>query len=132
MVKKKHSTFGGKADIVCASCYGMKYTFTLRDGLRWHDGQPVLSEDCVESLKRGGARLAAAAIVTRQRLESIGFKVILKAMSWWSAADVSNPAVHFGVSGAGPRAWFGWPDLPQLDNLVTDWCARLIATEATS
>src|ERR1700730_8891672 len=25
---------------------GMKYTFTLRDGLRWHDGQPVLSEDC--------------------------------------------------------------------------------------
>src|SRR5437016_10877740 len=33
---------------------GMKYTFTLRDGLRWHDGQPVLSEDCVESLKRWG------------------------------------------------------------------------------
>jgi peptide/nickel transport system substrate-binding protein len=31
---------------------GMTYTFTLRDGLRWHDGQPVLSEDCVESLKR--------------------------------------------------------------------------------
>jgi peptide/nickel transport system substrate-binding protein len=31
-----------------------KYTFTLRDGLRWHDGQPVLSEDCVESLKRWG------------------------------------------------------------------------------
>ena len=89
--------------------------------------------------------LNAAAIVTRQRLESIGFKVILKAMdwstslvvrarkeppekggwnllhTWWSAADVSNPAVHFGVSGAGPRAWFGWPDIPQLDKLVTDW-----------
>jgi peptide/nickel transport system substrate-binding protein len=31
---------------------GMKYSFTLRDGLRWHDGKPVLSEDCVESLKR--------------------------------------------------------------------------------
>src|SRR5215813_8015273 len=30
---------------------GMKYTFTLRDGLRWHDGQLVESEDCVESLK---------------------------------------------------------------------------------
>jgi peptide/nickel transport system substrate-binding protein len=36
------------------STNGMKYTFTLRDGLRWHDGQPVLSEDCVESLKRWG------------------------------------------------------------------------------
>src|SRR6266853_2453903 len=35
---------------------GMKYKFTLRDDLRWHDGQPVLSEDCVESLKRWGKR----------------------------------------------------------------------------
>jgi peptide/nickel transport system substrate-binding protein len=35
---------------------GMKYTFTLRAGLRWHDGQPVRSEDCVESIKRWGKR----------------------------------------------------------------------------
>jgi peptide/nickel transport system substrate-binding protein len=28
------------------------YTFTLRDGLRWHDGAPVTAEDCVASLKR--------------------------------------------------------------------------------
>jgi peptide/nickel transport system substrate-binding protein len=35
---------------------GMKYSFTLRDGLRWHDGQPVLSEDCTESLKRWGTK----------------------------------------------------------------------------
>ena len=87
----------------------------------------------------------AAAIVTRQRLESIGFKVILKGMdwstnlvvrarkeppdkggwnllhTWWLAADVSNPAVHFGVSGAGTRAWFGWPDIPELEKLVADW-----------
>jgi peptide/nickel transport system substrate-binding protein len=41
-------------DRTVASPDGMKYTFTLRDGLRWHDGQPVLSEDCVESLKRWG------------------------------------------------------------------------------
>ena len=34
----------------------MKYTFTLRDGLRWHDGQPVEAEDCVESLKRWGRK----------------------------------------------------------------------------
>jgi peptide/nickel transport system substrate-binding protein len=25
------------------------------------------------------------------------------------------------VSGAGPRAWFGWPDVPQLEKLVTEW-----------
>jgi peptide/nickel transport system substrate-binding protein len=89
--------------------------------------------------------LNAAGIVALRRLESIGFKVILKAMDWstnlvvrarkeppgkggwnllhtfWGAADVANPAVHFGVSGAGPNAWFGWPDIPQLEKLITDW-----------
>ena len=28
------------------------YTFTLRDGLKWHDGAPVKAEDCVASIKR--------------------------------------------------------------------------------
>ena len=28
------------------------YTFTLRDGLLWHDGKPVTSEDCIASIKR--------------------------------------------------------------------------------
>jgi peptide/nickel transport system substrate-binding protein len=87
----------------------------------------------------------AAALVTRSRLELIGFNVILKPMDWstnltvrarkeppekggwnmlhtyWTAADVVNPAVHFAASGAGQEAWFGWPDIPQLDKLTTDW-----------
>jgi len=89
--------------------------------------------------------LKAAGIVTQRRLESIGFKVTLKEMdwstnlvvrarkeppekggwnllhTWWQGSEVIDPAVHFGLSGAGPGAWFGWPDLPQLDKLVTDW-----------
>ena len=32
----------------------LTYTFTLRDGLKWHDGTPVTAEDCVVSLKRWG------------------------------------------------------------------------------
>src|ERR1700722_2684228 len=32
----------------------LTYTFTLRDGLKWHDGAPVTGEDCVDSLKRWG------------------------------------------------------------------------------
>jgi peptide/nickel transport system substrate-binding protein len=32
------------------------WTFTLRDGLEWHDGKPVTSEDCIASIKRWGAR----------------------------------------------------------------------------
>lgn len=30
----------------------LSYTFTLRDGLLWHDGTPVTAEDCLASLSR--------------------------------------------------------------------------------
>jgi peptide/nickel transport system substrate-binding protein len=105
-----------------------------------YDGQPVVVIQVTDR-----PFLNAAALVTRQRLESIGFKVILKPMdfstnlivrarkdppdkggwnllhTWWLAADVIDPAVHFGVSGAGPGAWFGWPDIPELEKLIADW-----------
>src|SRR6266478_2711329 len=32
------------------------YSFILRDGLKWHDGQPVRPADCVASLERWGKR----------------------------------------------------------------------------
>jgi peptide/nickel transport system substrate-binding protein len=105
-----------------------------------YDGRPVMVIHVTDiSLLNG------AALVTRELLQSIGFTVDLKAMdwstnlatrarkeppdkggwnvlhTWWMAADVINPAVHFGVSGAGPAAWFGWPDIPQLEKLITDW-----------
>ena len=34
----------------------LTWTFTLREGLEWHDGQPVTAADCVASIKRWGAR----------------------------------------------------------------------------
>ena len=34
----------------------LTYTFTLRDGLEWHDGKPVTAEDCVASIKRWAAK----------------------------------------------------------------------------
>jgi peptide/nickel transport system substrate-binding protein len=106
-----------------------------------YDGQPVVVLHVTDI-----PYLNAMAIVTRQRLESIGFKVVLKGMdwstmlvartrkeppdkggwnlfhTWWQAEDVVNPAVHFGmISGAGQRTWYGWPDVPQLEKLVIDW-----------
>jgi peptide/nickel transport system substrate-binding protein len=105
-----------------------------------YDGKPIVVLQVIDR-----PFLNAAAVVTRRRLESIGFKVILKAVDWstnlvvrarkdppdkggWNllhtwfhAADVINPAVHFGLSGAGPRAWFGWPEIPALEKLATDW-----------
>src|SRR5437870_9327038 len=32
------------------------YRFTLRDGLRWHNGQPVRAADCAASIERWGKR----------------------------------------------------------------------------
>ena len=34
----------------------LTYTMTLRDGLLWHDGTPVTSEDCIASIKRWAAK----------------------------------------------------------------------------
>ena len=85
------------------------------------------------------------ALVTRQRLESIGFNVQLRDMDWstsvevrsrkdppdkggwnirhtfFAATDVVNPAVHFGLLADGPAAWPGWPDIPQLERLINGW-----------
>jgi peptide/nickel transport system substrate-binding protein len=35
---------------------GLTYTITLREGLTFHDGEPVTAEDAVASIKRWGAR----------------------------------------------------------------------------
>ncbi len=34
----------------------LSYSFILRDGLKWHDGEPVRAADCVASLERWGKR----------------------------------------------------------------------------
>src|SRR5689334_20460755 len=34
----------------------LTYSFTLREGLKWHDGQPVRAADCIASLERWGKR----------------------------------------------------------------------------
>lgn len=45
------------------------YRFTLRDGLKWHDGAPVTAEDCVASLERWMARDAAGQLMKRMLTE---------------------------------------------------------------
>ena len=105
-----------------------------------YDGRPV-----VVIQQKDYPFLPRAAQVTRQRLESIGFKVELREMDWstslavrarkdppnkggwnivhtfFAATDVISPPVHFAISGAGSSAWAGWPDVPQVERLVTDW-----------
>ena len=45
-------------DTYTVSPDGRIYTFTLRPGLKWHDGTPVLASDCVASLQRWAKRNA--------------------------------------------------------------------------
>ena len=61
----------------------LTYTFTLRDGLKWHDGAPVTSEDCIASIKRWGARDAVgqkliASVQGFGVVDPRTFKLILK------------------------------------------------------
>jgi peptide/nickel transport system substrate-binding protein len=44
------------AESLVMSDDGLTATIKLRDGLGWHDGKPVTSEDCIASLKRWAAR----------------------------------------------------------------------------
>ena len=62
---------------------GMNYTFTLREGLKWHDGTPVTAQDCVASLKRWGAKdgmgqKLLAATATLETVDDKTFKLQLK------------------------------------------------------
>ena len=68
----------------------LTYTFTLRDGLAWHDGPPVTAEDCVASIKRWAAK------------DAIGQKM----MSFVAGIDaVNDQDLHHQAQGADrPRA----------------------------
>jgi len=46
----------------------LTYSFTLRPGLKWHDGQPVRAIDCVASIERWGKRDALG----QKLMEAVG------------------------------------------------------------
>jgi peptide/nickel transport system substrate-binding protein len=61
----------------------LTYTFTLRDGLEWHDGKPVTAADCVASIKRWGAKdsMGQKLLGATQELKVVNdktFQLILK------------------------------------------------------
>ena len=42
--------------------------------------------------------------------------------TWHAGADCANPAGYIAVRGTGEKAWFGWPDSPEVEKEV----ARLV------
>ncbi len=102
-----------------------------------YDGTPVVLMQPTDI-----AILSAFSLVTAQRLRDIGMKVEVQAMdwstltsrrakkepvdqggwnifhTWWIGGDITNPVVATGMSGGGKeKAWFGWPDDPELEKL---------------
>ena len=61
----------------------LSWTFVLRDGLKWHDGNPVTAEDCVASLKRWSVRdplgkMLMADTASLDAADARTFKLVLK------------------------------------------------------
>lgn len=65
------------------SADGLTWTFTLRDGLKWHDGAPVTAEDCVASLRRWSVRdplgkMLMADTAELAAVDARRFRIVLK------------------------------------------------------
>jgi len=52
--------------------------------------------------------------------------------SWHAGADCINPAAYTAIRANGDKAWFGWPDSPNVEKEVTNWFeAKSLADEKT-
>lgn len=83
----------------------LTYTFTLRDGLQWHDGEPVTAEDCVASLQRWGARDGAGQIMfdsveTLRAIDDKTFEIVL--------SEPFGPLIDL-LAKSGPNVAFMMP-----------------------
>jgi len=85
---------------------GKTYTFTLRDGLKWHDGAPVTSADCIASIKRWSqvdttGQMMMSMIDRIQVLDDQRFEIRLKE---------STSLLLEGLSQLNSRALFMMPE----------------------
>ena len=67
---------------------GLTYTFTLRDGLLFHDGEPVTAADAVASLERWGKRDSGGQLIfdVTESLEATDDKTVV-----WTLASPFGP-----------------------------------------
>jgi len=65
------------------SADGKTYTFTLRKGLKWHDGPSVKAEDCIASIKRWAeqdkmGQIMMTLVADMRAVDERTFRVVLK------------------------------------------------------
>jgi peptide/nickel transport system substrate-binding protein len=73
------------------------YTFRLRDGLKWHDGAPVTSADCIASIKRWSAhdsmgQKLMASVASLELVDENTFQLILKEPYGLVLLDLAKPS----------------------------------------
>ena len=78
---------------------GMTYTFTLRSGLQWHDGEPVTAADAVASIRRWGQRdrMGEALLGIVEKMEAVDDKTIRITLSQPSTIILDAFAKPSGV-----------------------------------
>lgn len=77
---------------------GLTWTFTLRDGMKWHDDTAVTAKDAVASLKRWGQKGTDASLMMERldRMEVVDdltFKMIFKGKFGPLLITLANPVV---------------------------------------
>lgn len=92
----------------------LRWTFTLRSGLAFHDGAPVTSTDVVASLKRWGAR------------DSFG-GMLLKNVQSWATPDAASFVIHLKAPFGAMLEALGKPS----SNVPFIMPARVAATPAS-
>ena len=86
----------------------LTWTFTLRDGLEWHDGAPVTSDDVVPSLKRWAVRdslgqLLWTKVAEIKALDPKTFQIQLKAPTGIMLEALGKPSSN--VPFIMPKRW---------------------------
>ncbi|MBK6787446.1 MAG: ABC transporter substrate-binding protein [Betaproteobacteria bacterium] len=76
---------------------GKSYTFTLRDGLKWHDGAPVKAEDCVASIKRWAqqdkmGRQLMPLVTSMDVLNDKSFRIVMSTPGELMLAAIAKPS----------------------------------------
>ena len=41
--------------------------------------------------------------------------------TWHAGADCINPAAYTAIRANGDKAWFGWPDAPEVEKDIVTW-----------
>jgi len=75
----------------------LTWTFTLRDGLKWHDGKPVTSDDAIASIERWAKRdsmgqALASATKEWKKIDDKTFQLVLKEPFGFVLESIGKPS----------------------------------------